>query len=385
MQESQWAQFIRNPVFLIPVTFFIVMEGCLQSGLYKSLLGNSYAYNVNRIMNVMETTSVKPQALILGTSVAYQGILTPELNRQLAKVNGPVVQNAATEGAMLETQHALFNEITEDLPGVRTIIHVAEWNFAWTARYELETANRSMLAQLPRADVFDLLDRYRFRLSTPDYTYFLIRSVTYRQDMRDFILDPLDRIKYIGRRMREKQPDYVYINNHKYALSVYGTTLDECLENASAGGPFPEDENGLPLSDKHHRNTAIQTCSVGKINVRNVAGEDQWNRLFFHRLSLFHNEMKKRNIKVITVFAPYAQMLPDHGDDKPLRLWNDMLARIYSGPGETYELIDLRYMLDGPGNADYFYDVIHLNEEGARRFTERLGRELINTEGFTEQ
>lgn len=380
-EKGVWLKFIRTPVFWGPLSFFLILEGCMQLGLYKPFLSPSYAHNVNRIVNVMEQTSVKPEAVILGTSVAYQGILTPELNKELKKYNGaPTVQNAATEGAMLETQHAIFNRIIDNLPDVRTVIHIAEWNFAWTARYELETANRSMLSQLPRLQVLPLLDEYKVRLNPDDYTYFFIKSVTYKSDMRDFILDPLDRVKYIGRRLREKEQNYVYVNQHKYALSVYGRTLNQCIENATKDTPMPVDENGNPLSDKLHRRTAIQTCHIAKHNLRNIGGAPQWNHLFFERLKLFHNSMRERNIKVFTVFAPYAEMLPDHGDDTPLYLWQDMLGRIYGD--ENYELIDLRYMLDGPDNADYFYDVIHLNESGARRFTHELGNRLVQTEGF---
>ena len=100
--------------FLIPAGFLLFFELFMQSGLYKYMLKpKSYAANITNIVNTVTKSKIKPNVLILGTSVAYQGINLPHLNSLLEK-DGLVVQSGATEGAMLITQHLIFKNIISD-------------------------------------------------------------------------------------------------------------------------------------------------------------------------------------------------------------------------------------------------------------------------------
>ena len=372
---AELKKFLKDPVFYIPALFLVGLELLLQSPLYRTILEpNSYAENVNRITEIMKTSPVEPNVLILGTSVAYQGVNMPLLNKLLEE-DGIVVQNGASQGAMLETQHAIYRDIKDDLPNLKAVVHVAEIYFPWQARYKLEPANQIMLAQFPRGQVLPLLDEYNFDLSVSDYAFFLLRILTYKQDLRDLTLSPLDRIKDLGWKWRSASTDYPHINEYEYSLAAYGETREECLENAfsyAKAGALPE-KDGKPISDRHHRQAAIDTCSLASRIPVDDPGAPEWTRLFFHRLSLMHGEMKKDNVQVITFFAPYSDMMPVRENPDPMDLWVTELQKIHK---DRASIVDMRDALDGPRNASYFYDILHLNKDGSIEFTYLLAERL---------
>ncbi|HBS07117.1 MAG TPA: hypothetical protein DEA96_19245 [Leptospiraceae bacterium] len=372
---AELKKFLKDPVFYIPALFLVALELLLQSPLYRKILEpNSYAENVNRITEIMKTSRVEPNVLILGTSVAYQGVNMPLLNKLLEK-DGIVVQNGASQGAMLETQHSIYRDIKDDLPNIKAVVHVAEIYFPWQARYKLEQANQIMLAQFPRRQVLPLLGEYKFDLSVSDYAFFLFRTLTYKQDLRDLTLSPLDRVKDLGRKWRSASTDYSHINEYEYSLAAYGETREECLENAyrhAKAGTLPLKE-GKPISDRHHRQAAIDTCSLASRIPVDDPGAPEWTRLFFSRLSLMHGEMKQDNVKVITLFAPYSDMMPVRDNPDPMDLWVSQLQKIHENRAN---IVDMRDALDGPENASYFYDILHLNKYGSREFTYLLAERL---------
>ena len=334
---AELKKFLKDPVFYIPALFLVALELLLQSPLYRKILEpNSYAENVNRITEIMKTSRVEPNVLILGTSVAYQGVNMPLLNKLLEK-DGIVVQNGASQGAMLETQHSIYRDIKDDLPNIKAVVHVAEIYFPWQARYKLEQANQIMLAQFPRRQVLPLLGEYKFDLSVSDYAFFLFRTLTYKQDLRDLTLSPLDRVKDLGRKWRSASTDYSHINEYEYSLAAYGETREECLENAyrhAKAGTLPLKE-GKPISDRHHRQAAIDTCSLASRIPVDDPGAPEWTRLFFSRLSLMHGEMKQDNVKVITLFAPYSDMMPVRDNPDPMDLWVSQLQKIHENRSES--------------------------------------------------
>ena len=372
---TELKKFLKDPVFYVPVLFLLGLELFLQTPLYRKILEpNSYAENVNRITEIMKTSPVEPNVLILGTSIAYQGVNMPLLNKLLEK-DGIVVQNGASQGAMLETQHSIYRDIRDDLPEIQAVVHIAEIYFPWQARYKLEHANQIMLAQFPRAEVLPLLEEYRFDLSVSDYAFFLLRMLTYKQDLRDLTLSPLDRIKDLGRKWRTSSREYPHINDYEFSLAAYGQTREECLANAlefTKNGTLPE-KDGKPISDRHHRQAAIDTCSLASRIPVDDPGAPEWTSLFFHRLSIMYGEFKRDDVKVITLFAPYSDMMPVREEQDPMDVWRSELQRIQRG---NATIVDMRDALDGPENAGYFYDILHLNKYGAEEFTYLLAERL---------
>ena len=373
MSKAAW-KFIKSPVFLFPAILIVGLELFLQTGLYRKFLKpESFAYNINRIRSVVKETSYHPNVLILGTSVAYQGLLISDLN-EAAKGSGLRFQSAASQAAMIETQHALLRDLAPALPDLKWIIHVAEVNFPYQSRYELEPANRSMLAQFPRQDTMTLLNEHHFKLTTRDYGFFYLRTLTYQGDMRDFFLNPPRRLKSLARQKRDEVADVVYSNRNQYALSVYGHTANECSLHANQGVPFVN-QAGVQITDEPHRTAVLETCRAALDDPRTKPGEDTWRRLFFLRLKNLHNEARKHNLKLVTVFAPYSELvLPARPADR-INVWlkefdpkvsqNEIEDQAFFG-----DIIDLRSSLDGADNLDLFYDTIHLNRSGAERFTQ---------------
>lgn len=364
-------QILKDPRIFIPVAFLLGFELFLQSGLYTKLMQpRSYADNVSRIIR-LGGIGRDPNVLILGTSVAYQGIHMPQLNRLLAP-EGLIVESGACEGAKLETQHLIMRELLKRMPHVKTIVHVVEASHPGTARHHQDLANRAMAAQFSRMEALDVLRRHKLRLEPSDYTYFFIRSLTYQKDLRDFVLDPLDRFKGIGRRAKEEIPGQLYENPHKYRLSAYpAKNVKECIERAESADI---EKMGRDVTDKHHRNAVRLTCQIVLWDPLSGPGNDQWTHLFFDRLGVVYNEIAERKIRIVVVFSPYSDILTDLNAEYRMQAWRNGLARV--APQGRYTTVDLRKVLDGPNNADYYYDTIHLNRYGAERFTEEFARAL---------
>jgi len=362
--SSELWKFLRSPVFYAPAGLILGLELFLQTGLYRSVLKpESFAFNVNRIRTVVKETSYRPNVLILGTSVAYQGLIVPELNKAAAE-NGLRFQSAAAQAAMVETQHALLRDLAPAMPEVRWIIHVAEVNFPYQSRHELEPANRSMLAQFPRSETLPLLREHQFTLTPRDYAFFYLRTLTYQGDMRDFLLNPPRRLKSLARQKKKEAPDVVYLNQNRYAISAYGRDSVECEKNAISGVPFMDSE-GNQITDEPHRTAVLDTCRSALDDLRARPGENTWRTLFFLRLKKLHAEARKHNLKLVTVFAPYSEMVTPARDPDRIKVWQEELAK----EGFYPSIIDLRTTLDGPDNLSLFYDTIHLNRQGAERFT----------------
>ncbi|MBE7440669.1 MAG: hypothetical protein HS115_19655 [Spirochaetales bacterium] len=369
---KSWTDIFRDTRLLIPLAFFLCWEGCLQLGLYAPLLRpRSYAGNVERIMRTIKGSKLQPDLLILGTSVAYQGV-NVELLNQLLEKEGLVVQSAASEGAILVTQHSLYRELAPHLKNLRGIIHVTELTFPWTARRLIDPSNRSMVAQINRFRAFELLERHEFRLSAQDRAFLLIRSITYQQDIREFVTNPLRRFKELGKIREGAHPDFAYINREKFRLSAYpANDLGECMDVATKGVK-EFNEAGQRITDNHHRQAVWRTCEVAVRDPLTQSGYSQWNALFFRQMARIHQDAHERNHQVFTVLPPYSDLIPGLNADWRLEHWQEGLKSV---PG-TPVLIDLRGSLDGPQNRDYYYDTIHLNEEGSIRFTRALAHSI---------
>lgn len=366
--------FLKDPRFWAPLLVLACFEGFLQTPVYKKLLDpQSYADNINRIVETVQRSKLRPDVFILGTSVAYQGISVRQLNQDLGHLN-VTAQSGACQGAKLMTQHAIYRAVKPNLPKLKYVILVSEVSFPWTARRDIDEPNLSMIAQLDRPIAYGIAHDYGMRLSFQDRLYLTARSVTYQRDLRSFVLRPGKRLKRLSRKFREPPSDYVYENKEHFRISAYSTTnLDECIASATRGIPT-RNAKGELVTDRHHRNAVKQTCFVGRDDPMLHPGGPQWTQLFFNRLALLHHEIRQDGRVPITVFMPYSTLISDLNADKRLETWHENLKKMYRG--EPYHLLDLRGALDGPDNGDLFYDTIHLNADGAARFTKILAKRL---------
>jgi len=371
MQEL-W-KYLKDARFFVPVLAVILFELLLRAGLYEEAIEpNSYAANIRNILRTAETTKLEPNVLILGTSVPYQGVNLPYLNELLADT-GLVVQSGACQGCMLETQYMLYRQLKDDYPEAKAVLHVGETALAWKARYETDVANRSMLARFPAGEVIELEHRLKFELEPWDYAFYYSKTLSLQADIRDFFLSPLNRIKSITRSRRKRLDDYAYVNQHEYAISAFGADdLQECVAKTARPRPELIEAN---LTDRHHQNATLQTCRIALIEKgRSIPGAAQWAELFFYRLDHFYDEIYDDGRIAITVFPPYSDLVDHLNEDRRKDVWERNLAEIHGD--RPYRLIDMRRSLDGPDNQDLYYDLLHLNAEGARRWTEQIAAEL---------
>ena len=365
---------LKDSRFYIPAGFILCLEIFLQSGLYKYLLKpDSYAANIINIEHTTKDSPVHANYLILGTSVAYQGINLPLLNEKM-KSRDAVFQSGASQGAKLITQHAIFRNIIPDLPRTKYIIHISEITFPWTARRTLDVANRSMLAQFPRFDTLKLLEKQGYILTADDYSNFLVRSVTYKSDLRDFFLGPLNRIKHLAREAKKEKSLYPYENWNEYGMDVLGSmTTRECADLV------PEnikefDTSNRRITDETHITAMKQTCQLAMYDPMSDPGSEQWADLYFERFAMLVKDADERGIQIITVFPPYSEFIQDPKAELKMKIWNEHLKKIYGS--RPYTVINLWHSLDGPENRSLFYDTIHLNRKGSLRFTEKLAEQL---------
>ena len=374
--------YLRDARFYVPVAVLVLVELFMQFGYRELLDPQSYADNINRITSTVKRSVLKPDLLVLGTSVAYQGIQVRALNERL-KPLGITAQSGACQGAKLMTQHAIYRALRPDLPKLKYVVLVSEVSFPWTARRHIDEPNLSMVSQLPRRVAYGIAADYGMKLSFQEHLYLNVRSITYRRDLRAFALAPLKRLKRLHRRNREPPSPFVYENREVFRISAYrARTIEECMASARSGIP-ERDERGNRVTDRHHRNAVLQTCAVGRDDPMSHPGGPQWTKLFFNRLALMHAEIRRDGRIPIVVFMPYSDLIRDLNADLRLTVWKESLRRMYGH--DDYQLLDLRRSLDGPGNGDYYYDTIHLNSYGAARFTEILAGRLIETIKTLEQ
>ncbi|MFN3603493.1 MAG: hypothetical protein ACK4UJ_02150 [Leptonema sp. (in: bacteria)] len=356
-------KFFRSPIFSIPIGIIFFLEIFLRTGIYNNFLKPmSYAANILRIQKVIQTSPIEPKVLIVGTSVPYQGLLLDQLN-EYGKAKKLVFQSIATQGAFLDTQTMLLQYTLQKKKSIQFIVHFADLDFPWQQSYQLELSNRTMLAQFPIQEVIPLLKKNQYHLSDADYRFFYIKILTYQNDLRNFLLDPFGRIKSIARNKKNWNPNYNYINTQYYAISAYGTTIEECKRNAYYGIPFYKE--GKQITDEPHRRAVLDTCKMAEYDPSLELGRNTWESLFFLRLSNFYQLALQNQKKLIVIIPPYSILMVNARKKEKVDFWIKTIEKIH----KEIPIINLQFVLDDKQNLDYYYDTIHLNRKGAEKFT----------------
>lgn len=365
-------KFFIHPIFFIPVGMIFLLEFFLRIGIYKEILKPlSYAANIIRIQKIIDSSKIEPNVLIVGTSVPYQGLLLDQLN-EYGKEKKLIFQSIATQGAYLDTQTLLLDYSLRRKKEIQIVVHFADLDFPWQQRFNLELANRSMLAQFPIDEVLELLKQNQYKISGEDYRFFYIKILTYQNDLRDLFLNPYQRLKSIIRHKKNWNPDYPYINNINYSISVYGSTLEECKKNAYYGIPFYV--NNIQITDEPHRKAVLDTCKIATYDPYLEPGRNIWENLFFIRISNLYKRILEKQKKLIVILPPYSKFMENAKKKEKADFWIQKIQSI----SKEISVINLQYVLDDEKNLDYFYDTIHLNRKGAEKFTKIFFNEIQN-------
>lgn len=365
-------KFFFSPIFIIPISIIFILEIFLRTGIYNSILKPlSYTANIIRIQNIIKKSEIDPNILIVGTSVPYQGILVPFLNEESKRLNKPYVfQSIATQAAYLVTQTTLLEYTLEYKKNIKYIIHFADMDFPWQERYDLEIANRSMLAQFDLNHTLSLLNQFEYRLKGEDYRFFYIKILTYQNDLRDFLLNPYNRIKSLFRFKKNFDVNYAFTNNNYYSLASYGNTVEECIQNSSIGINYYK--NNQQITDEPHRTAVLSTCKMAGYDPSLEAGRYTWENLFIKRLNNLYQNILSKNIKLITILPPYSIFMEKARKEEKAKFWKETIKNI----DPEIHIIDHRFVLDDSENLYYFYDTIHLNRMGAEKYTQIFFKDI---------
>ncbi|TGK08917.1 SGNH/GDSL hydrolase family protein [Leptospira fletcheri] len=378
---------VRDRKFWIPVLVLICFDLCLQAGVYRPYLKKgSFAANVVRNTEyVLEKKAVfDPSVILLGTSVAHQGLSLRILNGALEPY-GERVQSFAMEGTEIIVQDALVQKLLPQFPNVHTVIHVLEVSTPWLDLPNLELHTLSMLSELDRPLALRKIYDFGYNVHYDDLAFLAFKSVAYRRDMRDFFLDPSKRLKDIGRRRKEQKIDpWPYENPNLARISMYPAAKDviSCLAatNPTNGEPIPAG------SDHFHKKAIWDTCVLAERTPTSV-GKNAAVDKFFGRLRILYDDIRRigkqngKEIRIIPVLAPYSDIVKAWRTPERNKIWQEELEKILPGA----KLLDYQASLDGTENGDYYYDLIHLNQLGMIRFSEAIVRDLPAELGHKEK
>lgn len=368
--------FLRDKSLLSAMGIIILIEFSLQMGCYREFLKkNSYAMSVNRITDtaIRSNSLIKPNILILGTSIAYEGLSPKLLNEKLLdkKIR---VQSIAIPGSELIVQDLALRKVLSETNNIKYVLHVNELHLPWIDRRELIDATLSMIAEFDRISGLKRIYQDEYNIKAGDYLFLFSRLVAYRRDFADFLLSPDKRIKDISRSIKDGNSFlYSYENTYVPSLSLYNfKNLDECLEYTFVNS------NIVNGSDKYHRDAIYKTCSLAK-QTKISMEKNELTELYKIRLKNLYNFIKSKNVKIINVVPPTSIFLDRVEYENLNKFWMREYGSILSE-----ERWDLSGIIPDEGNSDYFYDLIHFNKKGMELFTEHLASKLIEKENVLQ-
>ncbi len=381
--KQEFHKFYKDKRFYVPILILFCFELILQTGIVKPFLKkNSYAANVNRIINhVLEKQKEHdPNVLILGTSVAYQG-LSPRILQDYLNPLNLKIQSIAIPGSELIVQDLASEKVLRSFKQVKTLIYVAEITMPWVAQSNLGLPTLAMIGEFDKKVFYKLPIEYEYNILMEDWAYLFIKSIAYRRDFRDFLLDPGKRIKHISRSLKNPNINfYDFENDHTEKMSSYAIeTLSDCIEKTRAWNlpPYPNNSN------EDHKKAIFDTCDLAsKITIE--TNQNKETELYFRRLSKVFHHYRSRKINILVVFAPYSHVMRHLGGKSRMQVWQDNLENLLGK--EQAHIVDFQNLFDREDSNEYCYDTIHLNKLGMERFSQALGeylQEYLKINSFT--
>lgn len=384
---NPYISLIRQRSFWIPILVLALFDLCLQTGVYRPYLKKgSFAANVIRNTDYVleKKAEFEPTILLLGTSVAHQGLSLKTLNETLEPY-GEKIQSIAMEGTELVVQDALVRNLLPKFPKVHTVLHILEISTPWVDQADLQIHTLAMLGELDRRLAFPLIYEFNYNVRYDDLGFLAFKSIAYRRDIRDFILDPSKRLKDISRRKKEaKLTPWPHENTNLPSISMFPEVKDikSCMKITNPG-------NGIAApagSDQFHKKAIWDTCALGERTPVKVEKTKEVHN-YFHRLKILHNDIRQvglengQKIKIIGVIAPYSEIIKNWRSPDRNRIWEEEIQKI----DPTTPLLDYQASLDGQNNGDYYYDLIHLNKAGMEKFSAIFSADLPSILGLSRK
>ncbi|MCW7470936.1 hypothetical protein [Leptospira kanakyensis] len=365
--------FLTDKKLVVAITFLLIFEILLQLGFYKPYLKkNSYASNINRVTEhvVSKRDVLNPDILIVGTSVAFEGISVRMLNEKLQK-SGWKTQSIAVRGSELIVQHRILEEYLQAFPNVKIILHVMEPGMPWVDRKNIVEPTMAMLSELGNFKAISSAHEFEYDLDVSNYLFLSFKSVAYRKDLSDLVINFNERLKTILRTNKNPNTNpWDYENDHPESIEDYKlTSVDDCLQRLALDLPIE-----IPkASNPDHRRMLFETCGVANVVPKESHATEETKR-YFRRLKKMYDFIGSKNIHIINVFAPYSDVIRKVNNEGRMKVWLDGLTEALSST-QPLDSMDLQDSL-GVTNGQYCFDLIHLNEAGMKEFTNILGTQL---------
>ncbi|MEM7179869.1 MAG: SGNH/GDSL hydrolase family protein [Spirochaetota bacterium] len=367
---KEYIKFFRDKSLLTALAIIVCAELAMQAGCYQPFLKkNSYAANVYKLTGhvLKKQIELDPEILIMGTSLAYEGLSVPILNQKLQALDLKA-QSIAVRGAELVVQGMVLEKVLQKFTKVKYLVHVNEIERPWLANRHLTDYTLSMLAQLDRQRAWQRILEDAYNYGSFDRAFLASRLVAYRRDMGNLMISFDKRLKDFGKQLKEKRPHpYYYENQYRESLSLYKfATIEECLQKTTPFSPIPAG------SDRFHRNAIFKTCNLaGEVKLDKIE-KSPVTDLYFKRIDNLYRIIRDRNIQIINVFPPLPKYLEKANYPARIAFWQKEYGTVLGN-----KVIDLFACIPRENNADYYYDLIHLNALGMKLFSEQLGERLL--------
>ncbi|PKA28209.1 hypothetical protein CH381_02495 [Leptospira sp. mixed culture ATI2-C-A1] len=365
--------FLKDKKIITVFIFLLLFELILQLGFYKPFLKkNSYASNINRVTEhvVSKREVLNPDILIVGTSVAFEGISIRILNENLKKL-GWKTQSIAVRGSELVVQHRILEEYLDQFPNVKIILHVMEPGMPWVDRNYVVDPTLAMLSELGNYKAIPTVLDFEYQLNFSNYLYLISKSVAYRKDMSDFVINFNERLKAISRKNKNPNENpWDYENDHPESIDEYNlTSVEDCMNRLALHLPIEIPKGSNP----DHRRMLFETCGIASIVPKDSDATEDTKR-YFRRLTKMYDFIGNRKIHIINVFAPYSDVIRKVNNEGRMKVWKDGLSEALQGH-QTLDEMDLQDSL-GDKNGQFCFDLIHLNQQGMIEFSNILSKEL---------
>lgn len=366
----EYLKFFTDKSILSALIILVLMEMSLQAGCYRPFLKKkSYAANIQDLTEhvIANKKRLNPDILILGTSLAFEGISIPQLNRIL-QPTGLKAQSIAIRGAELIVQGLVLEKVLKHFTNVKYIIHVNEVEYPWLAKKHIEYYTLAMLAELDRIEAGKRMIADHYVFGPSEAIFLTFKLVSYRKDLGDFFIRADKRIKDVGRRLKHTiTTPYFYDNTYRRSVALYNfQTIDECMQKTTTFAPIAAG------SDRFHRNAVYKTCFLARHIKLGKIEKNEHTELYFHRLKNLYRRIRQHKIKIINVYPPLPHYLAAVNYEKRIRFWQKHYQHLLG-----QKQINLLHAIPKEKDAEYFFDLVHLNRAGMKLFTQKLATELL--------
>lgn len=362
-------EFLKDRSIWIALFAILSTETGMQLGCYKPFLKkSSYARIVNTVSEkaIQTLPTLKPNVLLVGTSVVFEGISLPRLNEKLHD-SGIVVQSIAIPGSELIVQELILRKVIEHPNQIQVVIHMNELQLPWVDRREIIDSSLTMISELDRRLAYQKLAEDKYVVKWENYLSMAIRWIGYHNDIADLLLRPDKRWKefFKARKVDPSYP-YVYVNEYLPSLQLYSFAgLQDCHEKTKLGSMIPEGSN------KFHMDAVNKTCQL-MVETKLPVVKNEHTSLFYSRLTNFYSFIRSKGLRVIPVFPPISLYVDPDEMKKRKSFWETEFAETLGN-----QRLDLTDAIPMEGNALYYYDLIHVNRPGMEVFTDRLASEIL--------